>query len=196
MLRAIYYFLWIAPAVTFSLLTYVMARRKLRASYPYFFSYAIFQVISFGVQFSTYHSSNRYAYFFAYWTLAALSVGLGFMVIYEVFREVFRPFDGLRDLGKVLFRWAAAVLVVAAAIMVLINGGASRGTDIAFSSVMALERSVRIMQCGLVLLMILCAPYVGLKWRHRVFGIGAGFGVLAAIDLIAVALVSLSLINI
>ncbi len=187
MLRALYYFLWVAPAVTFSVLTYVMVRGKLRQKYPYFFAYAIFQVLAFAIQFSTYHSSNRYAYFFAYWTLAALSVALGFCVIYEVFTEIFRPFEGLRDLGKVLFRWAAAVLVVAAALMVLITAGASRGLDFVFGCVVALERSVRIMQCGLVLLMVLCAPYLGLQWRHRVFGIGAGFGVLAAIDLIAVA---------
>ena len=45
------------------------------------------------------------------------------------------------------------------------------------------------MQCGIVLLMILCAPYLGLKYRHRVFGIAAGFGLLAAIDLMAVATV-------
>jgi hypothetical protein len=187
MVRLIYYLLWVAPAITFSVLTFVIVRRKMRQKFPYFFAYAIFQVISFGVQFSTYHSSNRYAYFIAYWTLAALSVGLGFAVIYEVFTDIFRPFEGLRDLGTVLFRWAAAVLVVASALMVLITPGSKGNVDIVLGCVVALERSVRIMQCGLVLLMILCAPYLGLQWRHRVFGIGTGFGLLAAIDLIAVA---------
>ncbi len=186
-MRALYYVLWIAPAITFSVLAYVMVQRKLRNSYPYFFAYAVFQVVSFAVQFSTYHASNRYAYFFSYWTVAALSIGLGFAVIYEVFREIFRPFEGLRDLGKALFRWAAAVLVVAAVLMVLITADAALKPAMVFGWLVALERSVRVMQCGLVLLMIICAPYVGLLWRHRVFGIGAGFGVLAAIDLIAVA---------
>jgi hypothetical protein len=187
MLRAIYYVLWVAPALTFSVLTYIMVSRKQRTNYPYFFSYAIFQVISFPIQFTTYH--KPLLYFWSFWTLAALSVGIGFAVIYEVFVQIFRPFEGLRDLGSVLFRWAAAVLVVAAALMVLVGpaSDASTSSKIALSCVVALERSVRVMQCGLVLLMMLCAPFLGLHWRHRVFGIGAGFGLLAATDLIAVA---------
>jgi hypothetical protein len=192
MMRALYYVLWVAPALSFSVLAYIMVKRKQRTRFPYFFSYAVFQVIAFAIQFSTYQSSNRYAYFIAYWTLAALSVGLGFAVIYEVFTEIFRPFEGLRDLGAVLFRWAAAVLVVAAALMVLVGPAAEATTHskILLSCVVALERSVRVMQCGLVLLMILCTPYLGLHWRHRIFGIGAGFGLLAATDLIAVAVLS------
>ena len=189
MLRAIYYVLWVAPALSFSVLAFLMWQRKLRQQFPFFFSYAIFQVLSFGVQFSTYHSANRYAYFIAYWTLASLSVGISFAVIYELFAELFRPFEGLRDLGTVLFRWAAAVLVVAATLMVLVtpSTGTSNVTKVAMAVVVALERSVRVMQCGLVLLMVLCAPYLGLKWRHRVFGVGVGFGILAAIDLFAIA---------
>ena len=187
MMRAIYYALWIAPALTFTVLAVIMAKRKQRQSFPYFFSYAIFQVISFAIQFATYHRGSRVEYFWAFWTLAALSVGISFAVIYEVFTELFRPFEGLRDLGAVLFRWAAAVLVVAAALMVLVNSAPP--ARMVMGAIVALERSVRVMQCGLVLLIILCAPYLGLKVRHRVFGIGAGFGIMAAIDLIAIAAV-------
>jgi hypothetical protein len=187
MLRALYYVLWVAPALSFSVLAYIMAKREQRKDFPFFFSYAIFQVISFIIQFSTYHRGSPIQYFWAFWTLAALSVGIGFAVIYEVFTEIFRPFEGLRDLGTVLFRWAAAVLVVAAALMVLVAPAAP--SRMVLGAIVALERSVRVMQCGLVLLIILCAPYLGLKWRHRVFGIGAGFGILAAVDLLAIAAV-------
>ena len=183
MLRLVYYVLWIAPAFVFLFLAIAMHRRNLRSRYPFFFSYAVFQVVSFLAQFSVYHYWPK-AYFYEYWTGAALSIGISFCVIYEVFTEVFRPFEGLKDLGRVLFRWAAVVLVVAAALMTLT---ASSSGDVASRIVVALERSIRVMQCGLVLLMILCAPYLGLRRRNHVFGIGAGFGVLAAIDLIAVA---------
>jgi hypothetical protein len=43
------------------------------------------------------------------------------------------------------------------------------------------------MQCGLVLLMLLCSAYLGITVRHRIFGISLGFGVVAAVDLIAAA---------
>lgn len=187
MMRAIYYVLWVAPALTFTVLAFIMARQKQRGRYPYFFSYAIFQVVSFAIQFTTYHWASRVQYFWAFWTLAALSVGISFAVIYEVFGEIFHPFEGLRDLGTVLFRWAAAVLVVAATLMVLATPTPSK--SVFLSAIVSLERSVRVMQCGMVLLMILCAPYLGLKMRHRVFGVGAGFGVVAAIDLLAIAAV-------
>src|SRR5689334_3285561 len=118
MLRAIYYLLWIAPAIMFCALAVLMARRGLRKSYPFFFLYAVNQVLCFIVQFAVYHKFPS-QYFYAYWTMAGISVLLALTVIYEVFLEVFRPLEGLRDLGKVLFRWAAAVLVVAAALMVL-----------------------------------------------------------------------------
>lgn len=184
MLRTIYYLLWIAPAVMFAALSVLMVRRNLRKQFPFFFSYAVYQVIGFLVQFVVYHKLPS-QYFYAYWTMATISVLLGLSVIYELFVEVFRPFEGLRDLGIVLFRWAAAVLVVAAALMTL--AGSSANGSWVLNSVVSLERSVRVMQCGLVLLMILCAPFLGLLWRHRVFGIAAGFGILAAIDLFAVA---------
>src|SRR5512132_1894613 len=105
MLRITYYLLWIAPALVFAFLAMAMHRRGLRERYPFFFSYAVFQVVSFVVQFAVYHYWPK-SYFYEYWTAAALSIGISFAVIYEVFAEVFRPFEGLRDLGRVLFRWA------------------------------------------------------------------------------------------
>jgi hypothetical protein len=184
MLRIAYYALWIAPAVVFAFLAIAMHRRGLRQRYPFFFSYAAFQVVSFLAQFTVYHYWPK-LYFYEYWTGAALSIGISFAVIYEIFAEVFSPFAGLRDLGRVLFRWAAVVLVVAAVLMTWT--GAVTAGDVGTKIMVATERSVRVMQCGMVLLMILCAPYLGLKVRHRVFGIGVGFGILAAIDLFAVA---------
>jgi hypothetical protein len=187
MLRAFYYMLWVTPAFVFMFLAMTMVRRGLRKQFSFFFSYAVFQVLSFLAQFAVYHYRPS-LYFYEYWTGAALSIGLSFAVIYEVFTEVFRPFEGLRDLGGVLFRWATAVLILAAALITLT--AANTPGPVSMRTVIALERSVRVMQCGIVLLMILCAPYVGLRYRHRVFGIGAGFGIMATIDLIAVAVLS------
>jgi hypothetical protein len=184
MLRAIYYVLWIAPVVIFTVLTVIMVKKNQRKRFPFFFAYCVFQVPAFVIQFTTYHMS-QISYFYAWWTLSVLSIGISFAVIYEIFTEVFRPFDGLRDLGAALFRWAAAVLVIAA-VMMSISGPSAPG-PVALRAIVSLERSVRVMQCGLVLLMIVCSPYLGLRYRHRVFGIGAGFGILAALDLIAVA---------
>ncbi len=186
MVRFVYYLLWVAPALVFAFLAVAMVRRGTRKQFPFFFSYVIYQVISFGVQFYIYHRGSQYQYFYAYWTMAALSIGIAFTVIHEVFTELFKPFGGLRDFGSVLFRWAILVLLAVAVLMAMTAAPASQGSR-AFALVVSLERSVRAMQCGMVLLMVLCTPRLGLRYGQRVFGIALGFGIIAAVDLIAVA---------
>lgn len=186
MVRFVYYLLWIAPALIFACLAGIMVRRGTRKQFPFFFSYAIYQVLGFAAQFYTYHRGTQYQYFYVYWTMAALSIGIAFTVIHEVFTELFKPFAGLRDFGSVLFRWAAVVLVAIAVLMTMTAAPASQGSR-AFAFVISLERSVRAMQCGMVLLMVLCAPRLGLRYGQRVFGIALGFGMIAAVDLIAVS---------
>src|SRR5882724_10740417 len=105
------YVLWLLAPVCQVFLLIFMLRRKLRAEFPFFFTYTVFQVISFAVQYGIYHFSPD-NYFNVYWTAAALSAMLGFLVIHEVFTYAIRPYPGLRDLGKMLFRWVALLLVL------------------------------------------------------------------------------------
>jgi hypothetical protein len=55
-------------------------------------------------------------------------------------------------------------------------------------AILALERSVRVMQCGLVLFMFLFSSHLGLSSKHHVFGVALGFGIFAAVELIIVSL--------
>lgn len=182
-LRIIYYALWIAPVPALVFLAVLMVRRKLQRELPIFFSFLILQVATFAADFYSYHHSSR-AYFYSYWATAALGIVIGFAVLYEVFTAVFRPFADLREFGGVLFRWAAVVLA-AAALLTATSSGPLPGWRV-LSVILNGVRSVEIMQCGLVLLMLLCSAYLGITLRHRIFGIALGFGVTAAMDLIAV----------
>jgi len=184
LLRFVYYALWIAPAGAFVCLAAMMLRRKLQKEVPVFFAFVVFQVADFAIGFFTYHRSQL-LYFYAYWTLAAVGIVFGFGVLHEIFVGVFRPFADLRELGGVLFRWAAMVLG-AAALLIAANSGPFPGWHVV-AVILNVVRSVEIMQCGLVLLMLLCSAYLGITLRHRIFGIALGFGVTAAMDLIAVA---------
>lgn len=186
-LRYLHYLLWVLPVPLFVCLAVALVRRRLHTRWPLFFAYVVFQLADFALGFIIYHRSQT-LYFYSYWATTLVSVGLGFGVIYEVFTEVFRPFPGLRDLGRTLFRWATLVMVLAAVLMVAISGPTVRNPVV--MAILTLGRSVRIMQCGVVLLMILCSSYLGLHWKHRVFGISVGFGIIAATDLIAVTLLA------
>jgi hypothetical protein len=183
-LRITYYALWIAPVPVFAYLASLMVKRKLHKELPLFFTFVAFQIADFAVGFTAYHRSQQ-VYFYAYWTLAAIGILLGFGVLYEVFTAVFRPFADLRDFGGVLFRWAALVLAAAALLMAVTSRGFP-GWHV-FAVILNGVRSVEVMQCGLVLLMLLCSAYLGITMRHRIFGIALGFGVTAAVDLIVVA---------
>ncbi len=187
-LRVLYYALWIAPVPVFAWMALVMFRRKMHREYPIFTLFAALQVAIFATDFYCYHRS-LFAYFYSYYATSAVSLLLSFGVLYEIFGEVFRPFDDLRELGRVLFRWAAVVLTLAA-ILLVANGPRMAGSTPLFATIMNLMRSVEVMQCGLVLLMLLCSRYLGITIRHQIFGVALGFGIIAAVDLLVVVILA------
>lgn len=179
----LWYVLWLAGPTLQVFLVVVMLRRRLRREFPLFFAYTVFQVLSFGLKFAAYHHSQL-EYFYVYWVSGALAIALGFAVIYEIFAQVFKPYEALRGMASVLFRWTALVLIGVAVVMAL--AGSRPEASLILGSILTFERSVRVMQCGLVLFLFLFARYVGISWRHHLFGIAAGFGIYAALDLILV----------
>lgn len=186
-LRASYYVLWLlGPALQLALVA-IMVRRKLRHEYPFFFSYTVFQIASVLAQFITFHISYK-AYFNTYWTAGALSVLLGFAVMYEIFSQVFRPYDALRDMGSVLFRWAVIVLVLVSVVSAV--SGASNNVSKLMAVITSLGRGVRVMQCGLVLFLLLFSSFLKVSSRSRLFGVALGFGLIASVELMIFTLVA------
>lgn len=178
------YAFWIGPAVLQAALAAIMVRRNLQKQFPAFFLYTTFEVASFGVLFLVFHRfpSN---YFYASWACSAIEIVLGFAVILEVFSQAFQPYEALRDLGKTIFRWVALFLVLVAVVLAVATPGSGDSRIVA--GILTLDRSLLVMQCGLVLFLVLFLPHLGLSWRHNLVGIATGFGLLASADLIMVA---------
>jgi hypothetical protein len=99
---------------------------------------------------------------------------------------VLRPYEGLRHAGALVFRWAAVLLLVAAIVAAV--AGPAFNPDFALQGALVLERSIDVVQCGLLLLLFLFASYFALNWRNYVFGIALGFAVMASVELLAAAL--------
>jgi hypothetical protein len=186
--RALMYVFWIGPVIILAFVAALMYLRNRRRDFPVFFAYAVFQILVSCLLFASYHLSYK-AYFCVYWSTSAICVVFEFLVIREIFSNLLRPYDGLRSLGAVLFRWAAAVLLMIAVIS--LASGSAGTMDRLMLSLLALERSVRVMECGLVLFMLLFGAHLGISSEHRVFGISLGFGVFAAVDLIVATLYAL-----
>ncbi len=182
--------IWIAQPVLESVLAGIMIQRKLHRQFPIFFIYILSQILNFVILFPIYqYGPTHYnAYFYAYWAGAAVSLGLGFKVIHEVFLDVFRPYHTLKDLGTVLFKWAALVMLLVA-LVVAASSPASSRLPIT-QAVVTVERCVRVIQCGLILFLLVFSRYLGVSWRQNSFGIALGFGGFAIVELGAIALYS------
>ncbi len=180
--------LWIAHPVLELSLVGVMFRRRLHRTFPVFFAYVVFQVLNFMVLFPIYRFGSTKAYFYAYWISLAISLAIGFKVIHEIFLDVFRPYHTLKDLGTVLFKWAALVMLLVA---VVVTASSQAGADSPLvQAVIIGQRCVRVIQCGLVLFLLVFSRYLGVSWRQHGFGIALGLGGFATVDLVVLALFS------
>lgn len=186
-----YYPLWLAHPVMQVGLAVAIWRRKLLQRYPFFFAYVVSEVMLFAVLFIS--QKDYDAYFYLYWLGAAISALLGFKVIHEVFTDVLQPFHALRDFSAMLFRWAAAVVMLIAVMAAM--SSMKNGLPLITAGLLSLERSVRVMQCGLVLFLLMFSRYLGISRRHRSFGIALGFGVFAAVELAVIGLRVTGVVN-
>jgi hypothetical protein len=162
-----------------------MVRRKLHKAFPRFFSYIIFQVLKSAILFLTYRYYYEQGYFAAYWTGNAVSIILAVTVMDEILQHVFKDYGGAQNLGSVIFRWACGLLLLLALVAAVTSQQGS--ADRVVAVVLAFDRSVRVMQCGLFCLLMILCRLLRNCWRQQVFGIALGFGVFASIELILVS---------
>jgi hypothetical protein len=183
LLRTVFYYLWIAPHILQMMILLLMIRRKLYKQFPMFLLYTAFElfqfIVLFGVGRSGSFSAEQYRSMFSLGS--AISTALRFGIIYEIFIHMFRDYPGLTELGRTLFRWATVgLLLVAVAMAAATHGSGAYGPVVVLS---VLDRTVSLMQCGLLLFLFLFSRYFALSWRNYAFGLALGFGIFASIEL-------------
>lgn len=183
-LRIFYYALWILHPVLQMGIAGFMLRRGLFRPFKFFFGYILAQLLTFAVVFPAYVWHSYAAVFYLYWVFTGVSVICGFLVIHEVFVDVFRMFHTLRDLGTVLFKWAGLVMLLVAGVVSVSANASSQGP--LMQAIVTAQRCVRIIQVGMVLFLLFFSHYVGVSRRQHSFGIALGFGSFAVIELILI----------
>jgi hypothetical protein len=181
-LHLIDYVFWFSASAIQLCVLVVMFRRGLHREYPYFFNYTMLRVLSDLILFIVYRQSYT-LYYFSYWLSAALSALISFAVLYEIFQQAFRPYEALRDLGVILFRWSALVILLVAGMWAVTSGHPAQEGSIT-NAILLAERSVRLMQCGLVFFLLLFSEYLGISRRSLLFGIALGFGLFASVNML------------
>lgn len=182
--RYLYYGLWIMHPLLQMGIAAFMLRRGLLKQFKFFFAYIITQIVGFGILFPAYVWRSYDALFYLYWVSNAVSVTCGFLVIHEVFVDMFKFFHTLRDLGSVLFKWAGLVMLLVAAVVSVSANSPHMSPWI--QAIITSQRCVRIIQVGMVLFLLFFAQYVGVSRKQHSFGIALGFGTFAVIELILI----------
>lgn len=185
-MNSLMYVSWVAgPLLQIILLTY-MVRNRLHRVLPRFSSYVLFQTLKSVCLFITYRYFSE-SYFDVYWAGNALSVLLAVVVMDEILQSLLREYKSTQTFGTTIFRWSCGLLLLLA----IIGAWSSSETsaDGVVAAVFAFDRSVRLMQCGLFLLLMLLGRFLRNCWRQPAFGIALGFGVFASIELILISIV-------
>ncbi len=191
--------LWCAQPLVQSAVALVLFRRKLHKKFPVFFVFLLAQVVNFAIMFpiflagnNDWFTGNYKLYFWVFWLGEAVNAVLGFKVIHEVFLDIFRPYHTLKDLGTLLFKWAGIVMLLVSVVVAFSN---SYYPSPMVHAVTTLQRSVLIVQLGLILFLILFARFLGVSWKQVSFGISLGFGLFAGVELMLMVLKSGGLVR-
>lgn len=173
-------FFILAPIFPDLVILYALFRKNLQRELFWFLAYLCSFVMLEPVLFTIYQLHKPYLYFYASWLFEGIALVLAFMVILEVFRNVLVGYRALRRLA-VTFLAVTGFSIIALAIYVGGFGAPGSHPQVAFMLVM--ERSVRIIQVGLIVALFGFVSFVGLNWKNHVFGIALGYGLYAACSL-------------
>jgi hypothetical protein len=168
-----------APLPLQSWLLWLLVRGGAYKSFPFFFSYTVYSVLATTIRFVV---RNDYpSYYAVYWASEAVYALLGFIVLYEVFRAVFR------NLGQTLwFRLLFPLALLCTIILTAARTGQIPQPipDQMPAWIVTAELAVRLFQVAMFVLLAMLVPLVGLRWRQYAFGICAGFGFYATVALL------------
>jgi hypothetical protein len=178
-------YLWCAQPILQSVVALILWHRKMHKQFPVFFLFLLVQVANFAVIFPLWLVGDSKMYFVFFWLGEAANAVLGFKVIHEIFLDVFRPYHTLKDLGTLLFKWAGVVMLLVSVVVAFSN---SFDQSPLVHAVTTLQRSVRIVQFGLILFLLLFSRFLGVSRKQVSFGISLGFGLFAGVELMLMAL--------
>jgi hypothetical protein len=181
-------YLWIAPHVLLAVVPVLMFTRRLHKYFTVFFLYTLYETFEFLLLFGIpgIAPTQKVLYHYVFIVTLAGSTALRFGIIQEIFNNVFRDYSRLEMLARASMRWLTGLLLVAAMLTAFYSSGTI--SDNLMAGVALLDRSVAIIQAGLLLFLFLFSRMFGLSWRSFVFGIALGFGILASTDLAVSAL--------
>jgi hypothetical protein len=161
-----------------TVLAVTMVRRHLRGQLPAFFVYVVFNVISTSLKEILFATGHWHAVWYEGWADDLTSVALGFVIIFQISSRLFASYVGIWRLAKVVMRWSVVGLVVAGALLAVFFHDVAY-TDALLTVFLLLDRSLRLVQLGLIVCLFALSSYLHLQWKNFLFGVALGFGFFA-----------------
>jgi hypothetical protein len=165
-----------------AILLVILVRRDFYWQFPCFFWYTAWGAA---------HSMALVAmtgakYYQIYRVGAAGDAALTFAVLYELFRRILRDYPALSMVGNSLYRWTTLLFIVIA--LGLAWSAPAAGPGKLMATFFVLQRTVRLLECSLLVFLFIFARSFGLSWRNRAFGIALGLGISATVSLATAAI--------
>jgi hypothetical protein len=127
-------------------------------------------------------------YFYTHWTMFVLDTVLMLAILYSVYELAMRPLVGLHRIGRIVFRWIAAVsLMISVCLSIgphlLLSSGNARA-DLFTMVTGRIQEGTSILSLCLLLFVCFATKPLGLTYRSRIFGTTLGLGVIATVQLV------------
>jgi len=179
----LWHYLWVAPNLLLAVLAGILWKQGLHKKFRGFYIYAWFQAVQWAVLYpmDLIPSVSAVDYWRIYWFSVLLESIILFVLISEIFADVFGSYAALARVGRLLIRWGGAFLLITATAIAARAPIDNRIWLVSTSQIM--QEAMYVVVSGLVVLLFVSAAYFRLAWNPRVFGIALGLGISGCVHL-------------
>ena len=164
----------------------VMYRRKQFADFPFFFTYLCIVVLNDALRTLVRAHFGGLPAFYVYYGTDTVDIGVSFAALYEVLRNVLT--SGTIKISRSTFFMVVCGLLLAAAVLAYVTASPANPLKDPplMRAVLLLQGVARFAQVGVLLMFAVLTIFFGFYWGNQAFGIAAGFGLYASIELVNV----------
>jgi hypothetical protein len=173
------YAIWIVSTVILLAVAVFMRRNGSHRAYPVFFVYVLF-VAAHGA-FLLIIKEFPLLYFYGYYAGALVSVALSFSVLFEASKAV----QSLPSFTLDRTRFVQLCVACCVIAILVVSQTTVQETSTIMRARVLIEEALRVVQLGVLCIFVLATKFFGLYWKRFEFGIVAGYGLYAAVELCA-----------
>lgn len=179
---------WLTAIALETWLLVHMLWRRLVHRYPYFFAYlTLVWANSFSTWVAYYQQVGAYPWI--YWIGELVTVFAGFLIVGEIYRQVFHSFSAIRQIGTWILLFSALAILGIHALLAVTS-------DLRLDHLfLQLERWIRLTQAGLLAAIVGAAQYYGLRLGRNISGLLIGYGLFVSLTVVNFVFQALGLLD-